>query len=170
MTDSLLSCSTSSLPSSVALDRVDEPVSVPLREVLALFDEALQDVRFPDVDGGALHAGAQAVATAHAELRQLEAAVESARRRLDEAQEVLLHKAQRAVAYARVFADGDEGLTARLDAITLPRGRGLRPVTAAPEPTRRRRRSSATVEPLFPTSGSEVDIDGGGEPQLSTGS
>lgn len=127
--------------------RPDDPVSAPLRDVLAVFDDALDDVRFPDVDGAALHAATEVVHAAHAELRRLEAAADEARRRLDEAQESLLHKAQRAVAYARVYADGDPALTARLDGIALPRSRGPRPAT--PEPTRKRRRNASATESLF---------------------
>jgi hypothetical protein len=130
-----------------------------LREVLAIFDDALDDVRFPDVDGAALHAASDVVVAAHAELRRLEAAVDEARRRLDEAQDALLNKAQRAVAYARVYADGDAVLTSRLETIALPRSRG--PRLAAPEPPRKRRRSASATESLFapPTGDDVVDDD-----------
>lgn len=137
----------STLPSPASAGQTDDPVSAPMRDLLALFGDALSDVRFPDVDEDALHAATDVVVSAHAELRRLEAAVEDARRRLDDAQEALLHKAQRAVAYARVYADGDAALTARLDGIALPRGRGVRPTT--PEPPRRRRRGNSATESLF---------------------
>jgi hypothetical protein len=135
----------------------DDPVSAPLREVLAVFDDVLDDVRFPDVDGAALHTATDVVNAAHLELRRLEAAVDEARRRLDEAQESLLHKAQRAVAYARVYADGDTTLTARLDAIALPRSRGPRPAT--PEPTRKRRRNASATESLFAAPAGDDVVD-----------
>ena len=113
-----MSDSESGLPTSV------DCISPALREVLAVFDdEALADVKFPDVDNDALQAQAAVVEERHAEVRRLEAALEDAKRKLDETHDSLLGKAQRAVAYARVYADGDPGLTARLDAIALPRGR-----------------------------------------------
>jgi hypothetical protein len=133
-------------------DRGDEPIGAPLRDVLDLFASQLADVRFPDVDATTLRGAADVVEAAHADVRGLEAALDEARRRLEETQDALLHKAQRAVAYARVFADGDGALTARLDAVALPRARATRGATAPtapPEAPRRRRRTSATSDTLF---------------------
>jgi len=113
-----MSDSESGLPTSV------DCISPALREVLAVFDDdALADVKFPDVDNDALQAQAAVVEERHAEVKRLEAALEDAKKKLEETHDSLLGKAQRAVAYARVYADGDPGLTARLDAIALPRGR-----------------------------------------------
>jgi hypothetical protein len=155
---SVLSLSTSLLPGPAAsAARNDDPVSAPVREVLAVFDDALEDVRFPDVDAAALHAAADGVTAAHAELRRLEAVVDEARRRLEESQEALLHRAQRAVAYARVYADGDAALAARLDAIALPRSRGVRP--SSPEPARKRRRTAGATESLFAPATAEEVVD-----------
>jgi hypothetical protein len=140
-----------------------DPVAPVLRDVLAVFDDALADVRFPDVDGATLHAAAVVVESAHAEVRRLEVALEEARRRLDDAQDALLGRAQRGVAYARIYADGDAALTARLDALVLPRARATRsttPSSSAAEAPRKRRRSAAAAESLFavPT-GDDVDGD-----------
>jgi hypothetical protein len=54
--------------------------------------------------------------------RAAQLALDVARGALHERQEALLQQAQRALAYARVYAEADVALTARLDAITLPRG------------------------------------------------
>ncbi len=93
----------------------------PIQSVLDLFETALADVRFPDLDAQTLarlaadvEAAAEAVATAQASL-------DSSRRALQERQDTLLQQVQRAVAYARVYAESDEVLSARLDAITLAR-------------------------------------------------
>lgn len=101
-----------------------DPISPALRDVLALFDDdALADVKFPDVDNDALQAQAKEVEQRDSEVRRLEAALDEAKKRLDEANDGLLGKAQRAVAYARVYADGDVLLTSRLESIALPRAK-----------------------------------------------
>ena len=75
--------------------------------MIALYAEALPDVRFPDLDlallqrnADDLHAAQLAVAAAAV---QLEAAREAAHGQA----ELLSMRAERALAYARVFADGD---------------------------------------------------------------
>lgn len=59
--------------------------------------------------------------SAHAVLVAAQLALEAARRSLVERQEVLLQQVQRALAYARVYAEADEALSAQLEAVTLPR-------------------------------------------------
>jgi hypothetical protein len=69
-----------------------------------------------------------------------DAALAAARTRLDERQEALLARAQRALGCLRVFAEGDAAPESRLDAIALPR-RGRAPDMTPPagEPRRRGR-------------------------------
>lgn len=127
-----------------AFSSVDDPITSALRELLAIFADALGDVKFPDVDARALGAQAKQVEEKFAEVRRAEAALVEARRRLGEAQDQLLQRAQRAAAYARVFADGDAALTARLEAVTLPRSRPGKPAVAtaaaSSEPPKKRGR------------------------------
>jgi len=96
-------------------------ITTPIQAALALFEGPLADVRFADIDGKTLaraaadvHEVATAVASAHASL-------ESARRALEDRQNALLDLVQRAVAYARVYAEDNEALREKLDAIRLPR-------------------------------------------------
>jgi len=115
-------------------------IPTPVQTLLELFNSSLADVRFADLDARALsvlaseaHAAAEVVAAA-------EASLEAAREALQEKQEALLNNAQRALAYARVYAESDESLSAQLDAVTLPRA-ARRPragdalvLSASPEP------------------------------------
>jgi len=112
--------------------------SVPLpsgvSSLLQLFDGPLSEVRFPDVDGAALAALAEeagvavgvlavartAVAAARATLSAAESSVTSAESLVISTEAALMVKAQRALAYARVFAEGDAALKNALDAIALP--------------------------------------------------
>ena len=93
----------------------------PVRTVLDLFASELADVRFGDVDTQALARVAADVQAAAEVVASAQASLESARGTLHDRQEVLLQQTQRALAYARVYAEADEALSAQLDAITLPR-------------------------------------------------
>jgi multidrug efflux pump subunit AcrA (membrane-fusion protein) len=99
-----------------------DAIPTPIQALLDLFTTALADVRFADVDGQTLARVATDVEAAVAVVSSAEAALASAREVLQERQEALLQQAQRALAYARVYAENDETLTERLGAIALPRG------------------------------------------------
>lgn len=143
---------------SDALDH--DPIAPGLAQLLALFDAELAEVKFPELDRAVLHAQAELVRERAAALLRAQAALESARLALQEGQEALAQKGQRALAYARVFAEEDAALGAKLDAISLPRA-GRRAATPAPAeasaageeqaPKRRGRppKSSRPSAPLF---------------------
>lgn len=96
-------------------------ISPPIQALLELFDTALSDVRFADLDAAALAALAAQVNAAAEGVAAKQAALEEANASLLERQNVLLQQAQRALAYARVYAENDFELRAKLDAIALPR-------------------------------------------------
>jgi hypothetical protein len=102
-----------------------------LPELLDLFAHSLAEIRFGDLDGAVLTAAASEVTAAANAVALAERALESAHASLDTAHEVLLRQANRALAYARVFAEGDEALLARVNAIALPRGRAAARKAAA---------------------------------------
>jgi hypothetical protein len=93
----------------------------PVQSVLDLFASELADVRFADVDAPTLARLAAEVRSVAEVVASAQAALESARRALDERQELLLGHVQRAVAYARVYAENNEELSQRIEAIALPR-------------------------------------------------
>jgi hypothetical protein len=92
-----------------------------VQAVLALFKGPLSDVRFADVDASGLESVAVEVERAAAAVQEQEANLAALRLSLGERQEALLSLAHRALAYARVYAESDEALSARLNAISLPR-------------------------------------------------
>src|SRR5512140_2752731 len=96
-------------------------IPAPVDQLLALFSSRLADVRFPDVDGASLARLAEQTHEARMALATAEAMVETANAALRDHQEELLRAAQRALAYARVYASADEALARELDAIALPR-------------------------------------------------
>jgi hypothetical protein len=96
-------------------------ISPAIQVVLDLFTTDLAEVRFGDLDAPALARLAGDVQTSSEVVVAAQLALDVARGVLHERQETLLQQAQRALAYARVYAEADLALTARLDAITLPR-------------------------------------------------
>jgi hypothetical protein len=93
----------------------------PVQTVLDLFTTHLPEVRFGDLDAQSLARAAEEVQVASDVAAAAQGALESARVVLHERQEALLSQVQRALAYARVFAEADEALSARLEAVALPR-------------------------------------------------
>jgi len=92
-----------------------------VQALLDLFATSLADVRFADVDGPSLaRCAAEVEAAAQAET-VARLALDAAQLALHEKQEALLQRAQRALAYARVYAESDPTLAASLETIGLPR-------------------------------------------------
>lgn len=100
---------------------VTPAVAAPVQAVLDLFETSLAEVRFGDIDAQSLARLAADVQAAAATVASAQSALEAARAALHERQEALLQQAQRALAHARVHAEADEALSARLEAIALPR-------------------------------------------------
>ena len=120
---------------------------------LILLFSAQPDLRFPDLDASVLHEAVARVKETHLEVAQAEAALEVTRAALDLEHQALLRLAQRAHAYLKVFAENDERLNERVEAISLPRPRR----TAAPAdplnpPKKRGRpRKDSAEQSLFAT-------------------
>jgi ATP-dependent Clp protease ATP-binding subunit ClpA len=156
------------------MNEESEAIAPPLRALMELFATELAEVRFPDVDVKVLGEAAARVRERAEAVSRAAAALEAARQALHESQEALLHKGQRALAYARVYAEEDGALSAKLEAIALPRparkpGRPegaevLATVAEAAPPKRRGRppKARASEAPLFNESsaaeGSEAEL------------
>lgn len=105
----------------MSMDSEQNPIPTAVKELLALFDGPLSEVRFPEVDGAALK---EQAASVEAAVRDVEAAAQvwaEAKRTVDARLEVLLQKAQRALAYARVYAEDKPELDATLAALVVPK-------------------------------------------------
>jgi hypothetical protein len=109
-------------------------LSAPVQAVLELFQGPLADVRFADVDAAGLANLAAAVDSAASEVAQQEAQLAALRQTLVDRQDALLLLTQRAVAYARVYAEHDEALTEQLSRIVLPRATKPRKAGSAKAP------------------------------------
>jgi hypothetical protein len=96
-------------------------VSPAVQAVLQLFQGPLASLRFADVDGAGLAQLATEVDSAASAVELQEAKLAELRQTLAQRQEALLVQAQRALAYARVYAEHDAELTEQLSLISLPR-------------------------------------------------
>jgi multidrug efflux pump subunit AcrA (membrane-fusion protein) len=117
--------------------------------LLELFAGPLASLRFADIDREALERAAADVQGAAARVKEVEVELEAARAALQERQTAQLQQAQRALAYARIYAESDPALGEQLQAISLPRplrkarGEGEPPaVSPAPGPAQK----AATLE------------------------
>ncbi len=108
-----------------------DPLSPLARDVLSLFAEELAEVRFPDLDRACLEAGRDALCEAQLDVERIESELDAARALVTTRGEALTLKAQRALAYARVFAEANPELALRVaalsDAKASPSARGHEP-------------------------------------------
>jgi multidrug efflux pump subunit AcrA (membrane-fusion protein) len=143
-----------------------------MAELLEIYEGPLREASFPDVSREVLRAlvgeveaslvererKAALVAEAEAVVAEAEAAVASARLALREAeaaagdrQRALLARGQRALSYAKVFAETDPGLHARLSAISLAR------IAQRGRPSTPDSKRAVTREPRTPSDGATPD-------------
>jgi ABC-type transporter Mla subunit MlaD len=86
---------------------------------LELFDGPLAELQFPDLDRETLRGAAAEVERLRAELSAALETVQAARSSLDAGHAALVEQVRRAHAYASVYAEGDEALSASLADIKL---------------------------------------------------
>jgi hypothetical protein len=130
--------------------------------LLELFESALSDLRFADLDASVL-SGLSAEVTAAAEgVAAKQAALDEARAALQERQNVLLQQAQRALAYARVYAENDFELRAKLEAIALPKPARAPRRANAEAPAAQPAEASGSSEASEPSSPANDEASSGG--------
>lgn len=148
------SSQSASASAAASASGAESPLSSGVQAVIELFASELAELKFPDVDQVVLGEAAARVLTQAETVAAAEAALTAAREALSDAQELLLGKCQRALAYARVYAEEDRELLRRLDGISLSRSRAKAVPTGPSEPAesksgRRGRRSAPASGPLF---------------------
>jgi len=102
-------------------DDMTDPIPSAVQEVVDLFVSELASLKFGDLEPTSLTAASEEVRAVAADVIRAEAALESTRAVLAEKKDALLQKAQRALAYARVYAENQPALASRLERIALPR-------------------------------------------------
>jgi hypothetical protein len=144
----------------------DDAVPSSVRSLLTLFERELSSVRFPDLDGAVLATAAERVKSLAEDVAERERALDEGRQLLAAAQDALVAKAQRALSYAKVFAEDSPELTAKLEAVVLPRGQRKPPrpedsvVSMQDGPRKRGRpRKIRPDEPLFAGAGRSPELE-----------
>lgn len=107
-----------------------------VQAVVELFGSSLRDVSFPDVDAAALEAAVAELRARQEVVRQAEVALEAARQAREQSLDELVQKAEKALAYAKIYAANDAELMVELTTLSLPR---RQPAVAAPTPKKRGR-------------------------------
>jgi hypothetical protein len=128
-------------------------------QLLELFRGPLEGVHFPDVDAARLEALAADVRSRAAEVERVRAELARVEAVLTEGQDELARVAHRGLAYARIYAQGNAELSARLDEIERAAEVRSRTAAAASAPAPRKRgrkpkaRDSATEGLPFDAAG-----------------
>ena len=121
------------------------PIPAGVRQLLAVYRDALDGVEFPDVSCDVLARGTTDLIEKEQALEAARAALADADQAVQQSRAELLRLSERGLAYARIYAAEDPALTARLGDIKLgtgkPRGRkpgtgpGRKPASKAPSTT-----------------------------------
>src|SRR5690606_36584032 len=115
-----------------------------IAEFLSFFETHLGELSFPDADRDTLRGLAESVRTETATLDALEKQVQVQRQALESVCSELRRVSERGLAYARVYADGKDGLDAKLAALSM--SRGGTPASESARKPRGRRRTKAKQE------------------------
>jgi hypothetical protein len=143
-----------------------DPTPAFARQVLTLFRQELAEVHFPELDLAVLEQAEQAVFAAQVEVERVETQLEAARIARAEQLAELETKAERALAYARVFASSDAELSARVSELGRKKSAPVAaPGDGAPGKKRAKSKRGANGAELFGDSAEMAAADGGGESQ-----
>lgn len=129
----------------------------PVQMIVDLFTSELGDVRFGDVDAQALTEAANEVEKAVETVTAAQAIADEARGNLRDRQQALLQRAERALAYARVYAATNDALRTRLDAISLPRTSSIPGGSSSDAQPPRRPRGRPRKHPIVSTAGVSLE-------------
>lgn len=122
------------------IDSIEEQIPPQVQELIAVFRDKLGDITFPDVSYAVLEELIEQVRERSAEFEDIKTKIDAAQEAVEEAQRELQQKCLRGLAYAKVFAEGNEELSAQLAAISFGK-----PSRAPKKPTVERTRKQHPV-------------------------
>lgn len=130
------------------------------KQVIDLYSEELADVRFPDLELSDLLSLQTDLHRAQVEVERVEAALADARAEVEGRMQTLTSKAERALSYARVFAQGNPELSPRIMDIGRKKSvsasaHQTMTENGAPAPRRGRRPKAEAPSELF----SEAEVE-----------
>jgi hypothetical protein len=155
-----------STPSTQPLE--SDPVPADVRAVIDLFNAHLAKVAFPDLDAGALRRQADELRAEEKNVQRARDALANAIATSDARLATLSAAAQRAVAYAQIYADGHVDRQPLADALTALT-RSIAPgVESSTPPKRRGRPPKQRAAELFDSSPTVASVPAAGTLTPST--
>lgn len=100
-------------------EHTEDPIPKPVLDLIAVFREKLPSVVFPDVSLEVIEGLAERVRESSANVEEAQHRLDVAKEEFAQSIEELQQKSGRALAYAKVFAEGQEELGKQLAAINL---------------------------------------------------
>lgn len=118
----------------------EELIAPSVKETIALFNQELSSVTFPDINQQVLESLVEQVMKNASALEEANALAQAAKETLESSQNELVQKCSRAIAYAKVYAEGNDELLDKLLNINFGK---------APRPSKKveRNRSEESSEP-----------------------
>lgn len=139
-----------------------DPVPLSIRALIKFFEEQLEDVAFPDVSFETLSELAHGVETQAQRVEDARQALRSSQDVLDKHLEILVSRAKKGHAYAKIFAEAQPELLEQLDAISLgakSTKTGRSDKNQKSQSTRRSRKPKAKTEvPELPLNEATVEV------------
>ncbi len=114
------------------VDPQQDPIPASVNQLAEIFAGPLAEVTFPDVSKDVLDEACQTVRDQHAEVARLTQELDEAHQAMEAKQEDLVKLANRALAYAKIYAESDESLKEQLSGISLGGG-AKKPRAAKPK-------------------------------------
>ena len=152
------------------VQRTMSTLTPPIQALLDLFQRELAEVRFGDIDARRLAALAADVQAASEALEAHEATTSRLRSTLTDSHELLMQQAQRALAFARIYAESDDELAAKLNQIALPRaGKRAKAEPSAKQPAAATQKS-VEDQPAAEAAPSPTEVPVVEEPALASSS
>lgn len=135
---------------------IEDPIPAPLQDFYALFKQDLSNVAFPDISIEVLEKLMSDVHEKTKELQDAYSLVTAAQEALEASQNELLQKAVRGLAYAKIYAEGQEELSEKLAKINLTKTNRTTKKAASEPSEGKRSRSKKTEEQKEELSPEEV--------------
>lgn len=99
------------------IDSIEEQIPPQVQELIAVFRDKLGEITFPDVSYSVLEELIERVRERRVEFEEIKTKIDAAQEAVEEAQRELQQKCLRGLAYAKVFAEGNDELSEQLAAI-----------------------------------------------------
>ncbi|MDG5814985.1 hypothetical protein QA601_07850 [Chitinispirillales bacterium ANBcel5] len=135
---------------------IEKIIPEPVQDLKNIFKDELSEVSFPDVSSDVLDELTQEVENKAHELEKIKELLAAAHEALEMANQDLITKASRGLAYAKVYAEGNDELMEKLNSIKLTRAQKAVKKSSSDSDGKRKRKRKTTSTQETP---SENDVE-----------